>query len=82
MRSLLCGCIWLWVVGSQYTVDGRTGEPRLKFRADVHQTTARLKQNPSDKNYRLPSTVYRLPCQDSSPTCLQRFCFACSGVLP
>jgi AraC-like DNA-binding protein len=71
IKSLLWWCICLLVVGSRHTVDGRNSEPRLKFWADVHQITTRLEQTPSDKNYRLPTTDYRLPCQDSSPACLR-----------
>jgi hypothetical protein len=35
------------------------------------QAPSSRQPNPPDKNYRLPSTVYRLPCQNSSPACLR-----------
>lgn len=54
------------VVGSQHTVDGRACESGSKFSSERPPRA----QQPSNKNYRLPSTDYRLPCQDSSPACL------------
>jgi hypothetical protein len=70
MKSLLWWCICLLVVGSQQTVDGRTGELHPKSIATLYLPAASQQQKTPPKNYRLPTTDYRLPCQDSSPACL------------
>lgn len=54
------------VDGSQHTVDGRACASGSKFSSELPPRA----QQPNNKNYRLPSTDYRLPCQDSSPACL------------
>jgi hypothetical protein len=68
MRTFLCWCICLWVVGSRQTVDGRNCEPRLRLSSAL-QTPA-TQPNPPHKSYRLPTTDYRLPCEDSSSNCV------------
>jgi Outer membrane efflux protein len=68
MRSLLCWCICWWVVGSPAVVAGGwwsvAGEEKM-VSSRCQKTVA-----PGAIDSHLPATNH-LPCQDSSPACLQ-----------
>ncbi len=77
MKHLLWLCICLLVIGSSPAEArsrnlevGREEETPLKFLPRLYQATAASQPNPPGNNFRVPTSDFRLPCQDSSPTCL------------